>query len=203
VPGPPRRLFPRSKPGVTGARRQGDVTDTAQCAACLSGRARLRWCRRARQQCRHHDACQKSRSETRCSIGRSRSTSKAASTGCERRPGACAMEDDRQFSTSVVGTKLETYSCLCRDQVAVETMTAILSRNCADATSRSMPSPRGRSRPTSSSPANRQTGRAHGQDEPMEAHRNARGYCLRRGLPCWSDGGWTTARWLRANGGLV
>lgn len=59
------------------------------------------------------------------------------------------------FSTSVVGTKLETYGVYAATKSAVETMTAILSKELAVARSRSTPWRLALSRPTCSFTANR------------------------------------------------
>ncbi len=91
------------------------------------------------------------------------------------------------FSTSVVGTKLETYSVYAATKAAVETMTAILSKEL-----------RGRNitvNAVAPGPISTElflerqiagTGRAHGEDESDGAARHAGGYRLRRRLPCRS-----------------
>jgi len=59
---------------------------------------------------------------------RSRSTSKQLQRDARGGQAPARWRTDRQFSTSVVGTKLETYSVYAATKSAVETMTAILSK---------------------------------------------------------------------------
>ncbi len=108
------------------------------------------------------------------------------------------------FSTTVVGLKLEKLRCLCCNQGR--------SRNAdgdhGQGNARSKHQRQCRcARPHRDRPLSRwkirRTGQTHGQDEPARTSGDAGRHCRGGRLPAGPDGAWVNGQTLRANGGII